>query len=397
MRVLAVGLSTRALVEVIASSSERPERIISLDFFGDRDLEILADECYSLVRDFGAESFSVQEVSRACRELDFQALVYASGLENHPDWLAELAGDVEIWGNNSTVLQRARDWQFVHNALFRAGVVYPRTYYRYLGPTLPGKWLRKPCSSGGGIGIAYSQVGEYVPAGHLLQEYCPGIPASAGFMADGRRGLLLGVSEQLCGWSPLGAPGFLYAGNVVPLYAPVWDKGCPPSFWDQVDTMVQSLVQGCGLRGWNGVDFILTPEGRVVFLELNPRFPGSLELLNCFRSWDLFALHRQALAGQLPQAMGVLPVGAGEKGFRAKGIVYAPEDMAAPDLGEWEDKGWRDVPRPGEEIPAGNPVCTVYARGRSRQECLEALQRQRQEVLARTGAGAGGGGQLGRG
>jgi predicted ATP-grasp superfamily ATP-dependent carboligase len=57
-----------------------------------------------------------------------------------------------------------------------------------------------------------------------------------------------------------------------------------------------------------------------------------------------------------------------------KAIVFAREDLIAGDTSGWLVRGdVRDVPNPGDRIPAGHPICTVFAEGRDSTECETGL------------------------
>ena len=87
-RILIAGLSTRAIAE---SAVRGGYEVITLDYFGDRDQKELVEN-YSLMRDFHL-GFSAEDLLTASRQLDFEAVVYISNLENHPDVVEELAQD----------------------------------------------------------------------------------------------------------------------------------------------------------------------------------------------------------------------------------------------------------------------------------------------------------------
>ena len=60
-----------------------------------------------------------------------------------------------------------------------------------------------------------------------------------------------------------------------------------------------------------------------------------------------------------------------------KSIVYARHDLTCGDTEPWlGDASVRDVPHPGERIPAGRPVCTVFAEGADTGTCYDALVRR---------------------
>ena len=86
--------------------------------------------------------------------------------------------------------------------------------------------------------------------------------------------------------------------------------------------------------------------------------------------------HPPAATGALPAFDLQEPPGAGWKGPAAfgKAVVYARRDVAVGDTRAWLSRGdIRDIPRPGERIPAGRPVCTVFATGLDANACHEAL------------------------
>jgi hypothetical protein len=125
------------------------------------------------------------------------------------------------------------------------------------------------------------------------------------------------------------------------------------------------------LRGLNGLDFILARD-RPLLLEINPRYTASMELIEEGWGRSLFALHRAAcLTGRLPVLPD--PDGVACRGWRGKGILYAPAALEVGDMSPFLSFGARDVPRQGSSIRAGAPACTLMARGRTHAECLRAV------------------------
>ena len=207
MRVLITGLSTRAIAE---SAVRGGYQVVTLDYFGDRDQRALVEN-HALLRDFDLP-FSAEALLRASRRLDFEAVVYISNLENHPEVVEELARGRVLLGNVPAVLRQVRDWRTLRAFCHEAGVPCPTTL-------LPGeekeadpaaRWLYKPVRSGGGHGVR-PWAGESLDKTHLLQAYVEGRPASAAFVADGQRSVVVGLTEQLIGRRELGnLPEFLY-------------------------------------------------------------------------------------------------------------------------------------------------------------------------------------------
>jgi len=74
-----------------------------------------------------------------------------------------------------------------------------------------------------------------------------------------------------------------------------------------------------------------------------------------------------------------------------KAIVYARHDTIMTDTHRWlDDPSVRDVPHPGEPIPRGRPICTIFAEGRSSASCYAALVRRAQKLYHEIDAWRGG-------
>src|SRR5262249_6739034 len=167
--------------------------------------------------------------------------------------------------------------------------------------------------------------------------------------------VVLGWTEQLR------APGsYRYAGNLMPLAA-------DSTALAEVGAITDALTQEYGLRGLNGVDFILRT-GRPVVLEVNPRYCASMELFERASGASVFGLHLAACRGELP-AQHAEP-----SGIWGKRIVYASRTVAVPDTTTWLGRDIRDIPHPGEVIRAGHPICTVIASGSTRKACKDELR-----------------------
>ncbi len=379
---LIVGLSTRAIAE---SAVKVSYDVITLDYFGDRDQKDLVEN-YSLMRDF-ALGFSADALLTASRGLDFGAVVYISNLENHPDVVEKLAAGHNLLGNDPATLRRVRDWGTLRQVCCREGIPVPVTL-------LPGeeeqadvaelkgkRWLTKPARSGGGHGIAFWS-GEPLYEGHLLQEYVNGLPCSAAFVADGWRCVLIGLTEQLIGRRELGAPGFTWCGNILPL-----SLETSPPLWGgfvgglevtaAVQGMLQKLTRAFGLRGVNGVDFVLGRDetGRPVpyLVEINPRYTASMELVEWAYGLSVFDAHVRSFDGNLPIFHLEEHLVPRLSSYYGKAIVYARHNGTMPETAGWRKKGRRDIPFPGEHIAAQHPICTVLAEEGTRDECWRRL------------------------
>ncbi len=268
MRVLVLGVSTRAMVE---SAVRGGHDVVAVDFFGDRDQARLT-ESHALQRDLGLPA-TAEGLGEAAARIEADAVVYGSNLDNHPEVVGELARRRRLLGNPPEVLRDVRDWAQLRRFCREAGIGHPETLlHGEERRARRGRWLRKRIRSGGGHAITPWD-GRALDDAHLLQAVVDGRPASVAFVADGKESRIFGITEQLLGLSALGGSGFAWCGNVLPLGLPAADAA---SVRAQLEHMVSGLTRRFGLRGVNGLDVVIgrDAEGgaRPYLVEVNPRF-----------------------------------------------------------------------------------------------------------------------------
>jgi predicted ATP-grasp superfamily ATP-dependent carboligase len=355
VRVLIAGLTTRAAAE---SALRAGCDVVTVDHFGDLDLKRLCPNVS--LRERGVE-YSAAALLAAARDVAYDAVAYCGGLENHPTVVARLARGRLLLGNAPESLRRVRDPGRLFPAVAGRGFAVPETILPGGSPPTGGRWLSKPIRGGGGVGIR-AWTGQPLAAGRMLQAHVEGTPASAAFVADGGRCALLGWTEQL-----RGPRGFLYGGNILPL-------GAPAAVLDEVRRLAEAVTAEFGLRGLNGIDFVLHGD-RPVLLEVNPRYCASMELVDRAAGLSVFALHLAACRGTLPGPVAV------PEGAWGKAIVYAPRRVAVGDTLAWLERGVRDVPPPDAIVEEGHPICTVLATAADRAACAARLEAEVEAVL----------------
>ncbi|MGE4424796.1 MAG: ATP-grasp domain-containing protein [Pseudodesulfovibrio sp.] len=371
MRILLAGVSVRALAQ---SAVRAGHDVACLDFFGDRDLPSEAPKVSMCGA--GCETYEASALADLAPRLEYDALAYVASLENHPDLVARLAGDRPIIGNHPDTLEKVRNWTGLAAFCRRAGVDMPPTLAETELPAasaLSGDWLLKPVKSGGGHSIRPWEGGRPEP-GWYLQQRVDGIAASAVFEADGTRCRVLGVSEQLIGLGRFGAAGYRYCGNLYPL-EPQAGNG---KLGQWIRETTNKLTVHFGLRGVNGLDFVIPPIGNPILIEVNPRPPASAELMESAHGKSIFSAHLSPLS-EPPAHRDT----AGR--VHGKAIVFAVSDVTTPDTSSWLGMERRDIPEPGQIIGAGHPICTVLASGVNRRECLDRLRKGADAVRKDTG------------
>lgn len=364
--VICAGASTRSLAFSCLRAGLRP---VTCDLFYDSDL---AARCPGTR--IAADTWP-KGILGALEQLPLLPVIYSGGLENHPDLISRIENRHEILGNGSAVLARALDPSALNGCLARAGLTVAEI--RQAGEEAPGEsgWLSKPIRSGGGIGIEAASKAT-TSEGRYLQRFVDGVPASALFIASenepSKRSLLLGATEQLIGESWLGAAGFTYCGNLGPLEL-------------EDEALLQVVLAGeavggeFSLRGLFGLDFILSPGGPV-FIELNPRYTGSVEVIEKCCGFETIPQHVSACRnGELP------PIAPPPSKACAKAILFAETPVAlsaSPALVEEIAATIADIPSIGETIEPGSPLLTVLTEGANLANCEANLVRLAREARA---------------
>jgi len=308
------------------------------------------------------------ELVAAAERIPSAAVVYGAGLENRPDLVERLAAGRTLLGCAPGTLRRVRDPALLGASLRGAGLAYPETFSAAEAPAAADRardWVAKPALGGGGRRVRAWRGGR-LRGGDVVQARIAGVPCSAAAVADGRSAVLLGVSEQLVGRRAFGARGFVWCGNVAPPRLPPAERDA----LGRAATGICAHVAGAfGLRGVFGVDLVWDGELAWV-IEVNPRPTASLETIAAAYGVRPFAAHVEACGGRMPAP----PSLAGPVAAAGKAIVYASEDVRVPDTRDWVDRGIRDVPHPDEQIPTGDPVCTLIATGPSPATVLAGLE-----------------------
>lgn len=335
-----VGASTRAMAWSATRAGEHP---LSLDLFTDTDLLALPGVKAQRLTDWPPEELPTLLPEGI-------PWAYGGGLENYPGLLNRCADRAPLWGNRGRALREARFPRRWQQGLRRAGVSVPDLAVR---PPAGGEmaWMLKPYQGAGGRGVRPWPVGETVSTYRCFaQQRVEGRNASAVFAVGAGEANLLGVTEQWVGQPWLHARGYGYCGSLGPL-----ETG--PAIQTQLEKLGGALV-GMGLRGVVGVDLMLQ-ENHAWVIEINPRWPASVEVLERAAGFSAWAWHRWACGGGGRPESPAPAIPAGRT--VAKAILFAPTELAFPEAWPVDEMAWADVPAAGEKIPAGSPVLTCLA------------------------------------
>lgn len=190
---------------------------------------------------------------------------------------------------------------------------------------------------------------------------------------------LIGLTEQINGDETAAAPTrFAYCGNIAPVTLPA-------DATQTVQRIGEVLAEKLGQRGIFGVDFIWDGSTPWV-VEVNPRYTASCELLELALGRALLRDHW--LAWLPNEELPPLPEPPRSRpGVIGKLILYARTAVTAPDLSgflkprsPWTVPFLADIPRCGARFSPGDPVCTVFATGKTPDDCRRKLHRRAQRV-----------------
>lgn len=351
-----IGASTRSVGHSALRAGFRP---ICLDQFADSDIAALAP-----VRQVPLDS---HKLAVELERLPPTPLIYAGGVENHPELLAAAEQRHQVWGNSAAVVKRVRDPRELSEAAQLARVGIPESRSESQAPPADGEWIIRPLRGSGGRGIhvwdAAAADCDTLREPHQFQKRIRGAEYSAIFLAAAAPGdvRFVGVTQQLVGWSECHARDFQWCGNIGPVALPI-----------QVEHLVRRLGNilkwKLGLKGLFGLDFMVDGQGMPWVTEVNPRYPASLELLEHSTGTSLLSDHVMCFAGDRVPPRTWNRAHPGE--FLGKAVYYAArrvrvnEPLAQPRPGtELDFPEMADLPAAGSVIETGHPVCTVFATG----------------------------------
>jgi predicted ATP-grasp superfamily ATP-dependent carboligase len=355
-----VGASIRAAAFSALRAGFQPA---GADLFADRDLA-------ALVPVLGVKQYP-RQLSRALENWPGTDWLYTGALENYPPLVGQMAEQGRLLGNSQAILARLGRPRDLFQVLTGAGLNCPGMILD--PPGAPHGWLRKPIHSAGGIGIQ--------PASSLdpprgtskvyYQEQVAGTPASAVFLATPDGTILLGATRQLVGCDFSAAAPYSYCGSIGPL-------AMPPLLQSEVEAMGQLLAGHYSLVGLFGIDLVID-QHRAWFIELNPRYPASAEILERATGQSLVRLHVDACRGEPTR-----PASMSHEKSWGKAILFARQSLTIPrsfpsllektgcQTGDWPSVA--DLPAAGRKIAAGRPVLTVFARADSPAEVEDQLR-----------------------
>lgn len=336
---LLVGNSVRYLAQ---SGRRAGMPLITVDAFADMDTVEAAQQVH---RARAARADALAECAAGISGAEALGWSYGAGFECSPGQLTALVrARRRLQGNPAEVLHVLADPARFFGLLDALDIAYPEISPGRPGDT--GEWLFKAAARLGGMQVWPAAQAPRDTEGYY-QRRIGGELCSLLFAANGQEMRPLGFN-RLTACAP--QRGDFRFHSTISAYVPGNQLAV------QMQQAARRLTRALGLRGINGLDFLLYA-GRALLLELNARPPASLELYEKALPEGGLRAHIDACQGRLPAL--------GTSSPRGLQIVHARRSCI---VGQVRWPHWaRDRATPGSRIDAGEPLCSVHAAADSMQ------------------------------
>jgi uncharacterized protein len=132
---------------------------------------------------------------------------------------------------------------------------------------------------------------------------------------------------------------------------------------------------------------VLNEEGEPMLTEVNPRYTGSVEVVELLCGTTLFEDHCRACGYEPPNPRDVHAVAVPSEAVVGKMVLYSDRDVIAPPASSWQATtprkpipGFADLPREGSLIRQGGPICSILLATRSTRTCRSQLLKSAKRV-----------------
>jgi len=329
------------------SATQAGYRVWVADCFGDQDTVSLAERWQLLPSLSQLTPSDVLHYLSILTKGEECILICGSGIESNYVFLQQLPKHIQYLGNSFNTLSTLKTPPLFFNTLKKLQLPYPNTVFEK--PITNSAWLVKSPSGIGGCHIQYLK-NTMSTSEHYFQQYIPGCSGSILFLANGKQSQLISINKQLTS-ADNNSPFRLGSIETPWLISTVHQ--------DQLTLAINKLTPEVSLLGLNSLDFIISNQGKLLLLEINPRPSASAELVN--NKSTLFQRHLDACNGLQPSSAIVMP---SERS--ALHYIFAPHDVIVP-----VDMNWpvecHDLAIAGSYIYNAEPICTVITHAKENQ------------------------------
>lgn len=326
------------------------------DCFCDSDTQAVAEKTIQLP---ALDQLSQSQLLQALISLSQNEpclLLYGTGIERFYPVLADLPSHITVIGNTRQTISLLRQAHRFFALLEQLQIPYPPTSLSKPAVENP---LRKRLDSAGGSAV-FADTRPLNP-GEFYQQQIMGETHSVCFIANGQDATILGWNQQINQ-----ADKFLIQQ--------IWQQDEPPAHASQLSAMLLKLVRASHLIGVNSLDYIISTDGSIFILEINPRISASVALLPTadWLKWHIESCRHQSLP-DITLISDNLPV-------RLMHYCYADSNLVVVDQPVWP-ACCHDRPNPGSLIKKGEPICSLILTSDSEQACNDQLMDWQQKLL----------------
>ena len=402
-KIAIVGFSARAAVQC---AKRQGFEIIAVDLCSDRDLLSDCQKHYQLNDPNWPPALSASHPN--------VPILFTGGMENRIELVEQCQTNGLVLTPNASSLRAMRSLDNCAAWAVSCNLGWPATLrtideIRSCDELFPGrKWLAKPFSSAGGIGITEwirhegdDHASFIDPAKSFLQERLPGESIGVTFLSSNVGGAVVGAtaSWKSGSWnseaSCVDGPIYAYQGS----YGPI---SLSSELLAKLQRFATLVGAESGLLGLWQADFLLH-DNELTLLEINPRWSASMDLLDVCNGIPLVQIHHACVCDHLSEErFSYVASQCFDQAKNARNtmlgklIVYSPKSFVVTSIqsDKWWTQRWScgmnfaakrfqfaDIPNAGTSVAQGDPLLTVVVPGCSPEALMIELQRGRIEAL----------------
>ena len=382
--ILVVSFNARAIAQL---AKKMRLEVVVVDFWGDQDLFSLVDKVYTVFRpefkSYAAfpdhtrnEETLVDLALDVISKEKIDSVLLGSGLDDRPDLWEKINSSAPILGNSPECIRAARNLLYIHEILQQNKINFPMTLLAK-DPSNVTKFkdvtgfpfVIKPIKTLGGVGIrlirSESELANFLDENskkldeYYVQEFINGENISTTLVGNKRDFKFLSINEQLIGIQKYGTfLPFKYCGNVTPFE-------CSSELARKIEEISIRISKRFKLSGIFGIDFVLK-KNTPYFMEINPRFPGTIELLAMISQLNAVKLHLDAINGIIPTELEEF------QGFAMKVVLFAKKTLKIQKI---EPHPYLfDIPHPNITLEPEDPICTIQISNKNRENLFKRME-----------------------
>ncbi|MDH5358492.1 MAG: ATP-grasp domain-containing protein [Gammaproteobacteria bacterium] len=320
------------------SASQAGYPVWVADCFGDQDTLSCAQRWQALPPLSELTQTSLLETLSEITNGEDCTLICGSGIESYYGLLTTLPNNIHLVGNSAHTINIIKTPILFFGLLKQLRLPYPDT--QFMQPVDDTNWLIKSPKGLGGNHVKH--LNRHPPTTECyFQRHITGSSGSALFLANGIHAQLLSINKQTL------RP---YTDSPFRLGAIEKPWAITEAHRHQLEEAICKISSKTGLLGLNSLDFIISEQGELLLLEINPRPSASAELIGSIVS--IFHHHINACHGSLPDKPIIDTVTKGSLRY-----LYARHNYRIPSDVSWPSE-CHDLPAAGTLIKKHAPICT---------------------------------------